>query len=242
MDQLIKILNYADGQAVSGRDLHDFLGLKTPYTQWMDRMIEYGFAENVDFAVINKNVNDESAFGNVRKITDHALTLDMAKEIAMIQRTDKGKQARQYFIQVQKSYQQQFSLPQTPDEKIHLLLENSDQVNRQVKQIDTRVTKLEDDQPIAPGEYSYISTRVKRAVNSYIGIHHLVLNQKQRAMLYKDINRGINEVTGIKTRTQLRKKDFDVADEFITNWVPSTATLQILKRLSGVSEGQTELV
>lgn len=61
-------------------------------------------------------------------------------------------------------------------------------------------------------------------------------------MLYKDINRGINEVTSIKTRTQLRKKDFDVADEFITNWVPSTATLQILKRLSGIAQGQTELV
>lgn len=239
MDQLIKILNYADGQAVSGRELHDFLGVREQYPQWFTRMVDYGFAENVDFISLpEKSVKPHGG----RPQVDHALTLDVAKEIAMIQRTDKGKQARQYFIQVQKSYQQQVSLPQTPDEKIHLLLENSDQVNRQVKQIDTRVTKLEDDQPIAPGEYSYISTRVKRAVNSYIGIHHLVLNQKQRAMLYKDINRGINEVTGIKTRTQLRKKDFDVADEFITNWVPSTATLQILKRLSGVSEGQTELV
>jgi anti-repressor protein len=242
MDQLIKILNHEGNMVVSGRDLYDFLGIKTPYTQWMGRMISYEFEENVDFAVINKNVKDESAFGNVRMITDHALTLDMAKEIAMIQRTHKGKQARQYFIQVQKAYQHQARLPKTPDEKIHLLLENSDQVNRQVKQIDTRVTKLEDDQPIAPGEYSYIGTRVKHAVNEYVSVHHLVLNNKQRSKLYQDINRGVAEVTGIKTRTQLRKKDFDVADEFITNWVPSTATLQIIKQLSGVSEGQTELV
>lgn len=175
MDQLIKILNYADGQAVSGRELHDFLGVREQYPQWFTRMVDYGFAENVDFISLpEKSVKPHGG----RPHVDHALTLDMAKEIAMIQRTDKGKQARQYFIRVQKSYQQQVSLPQTPDEKIHLLLENSDQVNRQVKQINTRVTKLEDDQPIAPGEYSYISTRVKRAVNSYIGIHHLVLNQK----------------------------------------------------------------
>ncbi|MEE8823709.1 ORF6C domain protein [Lentilactobacillus sunkii] len=242
MDQLIKILNHEGNMVVSGRDLYDFLGIKTPYTQWMERMISYEFEENVDFAVINKKVNDESVFGSTRTIIDHALSLDMAKEIAMIQRTKKGKQARQYFIQVQKAYQQQVNLPKTPDEKIHLLLENSDQVNRQVKQIDSRVTKLEDDQPIAPGEYSYISTRVKRAVNEFVSVHHLVLNNKQRSKLYQDINRGVAEVTGIKTRTQLRKKDFDVADEFITNWTPSTATLQIIKQLSAVPENQTELV
>ena len=74
----------------------------TPYKRWFERITEYGFAENVDFTVIAKNVHDETAFGGVRTVTDHAMTLDMAKEISMIQRTDKGKQARQYFIQLEK--------------------------------------------------------------------------------------------------------------------------------------------
>ncbi|MDT2797384.1 antA/AntB antirepressor family protein [Enterococcus cecorum] len=105
MMELIKITTNKNGeQLVSGRELHEFLEVGTPYKKWFDRMTEYGFTENVDFSVMDKNVCDETAFGGTRKITDHAMTLDMAKEISMIQRTEKGKQARQYFIEVEKQY------------------------------------------------------------------------------------------------------------------------------------------
>lgn len=108
MKELIKITtNENNEQLVSGRELYEFLEVATPYTRWFERMTEYGFAENVDFTVIAKNVHDDTAFGGVRKFTDHAMKLDMAKEISMIQRTEKGKQARQYFIQVEKEYKQQ---------------------------------------------------------------------------------------------------------------------------------------
>ena len=105
MKELIKVsVNENDEQLVSGRELHEFLLVGTPYKRWFERITEYGFAENVDFTVIAKNVHDETAFGGVRTVTDHAMTLDMAKEISMIQRTDKGKQARQYFIQLEKAW------------------------------------------------------------------------------------------------------------------------------------------
>lgn len=108
MNELIKVTTNENGQSiVSGRDLHEFLEVQTKYTDWFKRMVDYGFTENVDFAVFLKNENDETAFGGVRKIKDHALTLDMAKEISMIQRTEKGKQARQYFIEVEKAYKKE---------------------------------------------------------------------------------------------------------------------------------------
>ncbi|MFS0819039.1 antA/AntB antirepressor family protein [Lysinibacillus sp. 1P01SD] len=53
-------------------------------------MTEYGFVENFDFVVLDKIVHDETAFGGNRKITDHALKIDMAKEISMIERIDKA--------------------------------------------------------------------------------------------------------------------------------------------------------
>ena len=60
MNELIKTFKQNDGSvAVDGRDLHDFLGVETPYTKWIDRMMEYGFAENVDFSVFDKNVHDD---------------------------------------------------------------------------------------------------------------------------------------------------------------------------------------
>lgn len=105
MNQLIKTVQNDNGEIiVSGRELHEFLEVKTEYKKWFDRMTEYGFIENVDFAVIVKNVDDVSVFGGVRKITDHALKIDAAKEISMIQRNEKGKEARLYFIKVEKMW------------------------------------------------------------------------------------------------------------------------------------------
>lgn len=102
MNNLINItLNKNQEPVVSGRQLHQVLGVKTPYSMWFDRMVEYGFTENQDF-LLNNSVK-QTGRGGHNKI-DHVLKLDMAKEIAMIQRTDKGKEVRTYFIQVEKDF------------------------------------------------------------------------------------------------------------------------------------------
>ena len=99
MEGLIKVeINENQEPVISGRALHEFLEVKTSYKDWFPRMVEYGFTEGIDFC----SILSESTGG--RPATDHAIKLDMAKEIAMIQRTEKGKQARQYFIQIEKDY------------------------------------------------------------------------------------------------------------------------------------------
>ena len=104
MNELIEIkVNENQEPIVSGRMLHEFLEVKSPYTQWFERMKEYGFTENEDFVLHSQKCESRNISG-IKVIQDHAIKLDMAKEIAMIQRTDKGKQARQYFIQVEKDY------------------------------------------------------------------------------------------------------------------------------------------
>ena len=90
MNELIKITTNEVGEpTVLGRELHEFLGVKTLYKDWFPRMVEYGFTEGKDFS----SFLSESTGG--RPSTDHLLTMDMAKEICMIQRTEVGKQARQ---------------------------------------------------------------------------------------------------------------------------------------------------
>lgn len=84
---------------VSGRELHDFLKIETPYAKWFGRMTEYGFTEGEDYAeVLDKNV--QNPLGG-RPSTDHQLTIPMAKELCMIQRNERGKRARQYFLAVE---------------------------------------------------------------------------------------------------------------------------------------------
>ena len=103
MNNLINItLNENQEPVVSGRQLHETLGVKTRYNDWFNRMTDFGFTENEDYlAITQKRV---TAQGNATNQTDHIIKLDMAKEIAMIQRTDKGKEVRQYFIQVEKDF------------------------------------------------------------------------------------------------------------------------------------------
>lgn len=106
MNELINVtLNENHEPIVSGRQLHEALGVKTAYKDWFPRMTEYGFTENQDFNLLKfEQVRTEGEREVRREMTDHVLKLDMAKEIAMIQRTDKGKEVRQYFIQVEKDF------------------------------------------------------------------------------------------------------------------------------------------
>lgn len=113
MNELIKTVKQSNGSvAVDGRDLHDFLEVDTQYTKWIDRMIEYGFTENVDFTSFSQKSLKPSGG---RPQVNHALTLDMAKELSMIQRTKKGKQARQYFISMEKQAKSKQQLPLPKD-------------------------------------------------------------------------------------------------------------------------------
>ena len=102
MNQLITVnLNDNQEPVVSARQLHEALGVKTEYRKWFGRMTEYGFEENHDFVRVTQKCPTP---GGLQDMTDHIIKLDMAKEITMIQRTDKGKEVRQYFIQVEKDF------------------------------------------------------------------------------------------------------------------------------------------
>lgn len=102
MNELINVtLNENHEPVISARQLHETLEVKTEYKKWFKRMTEYGFVENEDFVKVTQKCLTSSTGQNM---TDHVIKLDMAKEIAMIQRTDKGKEVRTYFIQVEKDF------------------------------------------------------------------------------------------------------------------------------------------
>ena len=98
MSNLIRVTFDNDRPTISGRELHEFLQVKTAYKDWFPRMVEYGFSEGEDFC----SILSESTGG--RPSTDHQLTIEMAKELCMLQRNERGKQARQYFIQLEQDW------------------------------------------------------------------------------------------------------------------------------------------
>jgi anti-repressor protein len=96
MNEIIRVNN--DTQTVSARELHEKLGIKTAFKDWMPRMIDYGFEEGKDFS----SFLSESTGGRPSK--DYEISIDMAKQICMIQRTPVGKQIREYFIDLEKAW------------------------------------------------------------------------------------------------------------------------------------------
>lgn len=86
---------------LSGRSLHEFLQIKTPLKIWISRMIEYGFEENQDYKIVMEKCKTA---GGVQDLKDYILKADMAKEICMLQRTERGRQARMYFINLEKKF------------------------------------------------------------------------------------------------------------------------------------------
>jgi anti-repressor protein len=101
MTELIAINYKNEKPTVSGRELHLALGVETRYNDWFIRMCEYGFIQGKDYYSILSNRSDGLP-GKQR--TDHQLSIPMAKEICMLQRSEKGKQFRQYFISVEEAW------------------------------------------------------------------------------------------------------------------------------------------
>ena len=134
--ELIPLTENDGVQAVMGRDLHRFLEIGAEYRHWFPRMVEYGFFAGQDYTVKNDRVQD--SLGREREATNHIISLDMAKEISMIQRSDKGKQARQYFIECERKAKR------APAELTRLeLLQIAMESEKERLALEAKVTELE---------------------------------------------------------------------------------------------------
>lgn len=133
---LIPVSNENGNLMVSARDLHQKLEIKTPYRMWFPRMCEYGFEENRDFRTENKNVLRADGAEMPQKSADHMISLSMAKELCMLQRTEKGKFFRQYFIKVEEAWNSPEAILsralQIAGEKVRRLEEATGQLKEQV--------------------------------------------------------------------------------------------------------------
>lgn len=168
MNELIKInTSNPDRPTVLGRDLHEALGVETPYSKWFSRMAEYGFAEGDDFVTVDKNVlrADGSPMPQIQH--DHQLTIPMAKEICMLQRTEKGKECRQYFIKVEEAW----NTPEMIVARAHQILQA--RLDEAISRVSLLESKIEEDAPA-----TYLGYAVTAADDSIlIGVMAKILRQ-----------------------------------------------------------------
>ena len=216
-NELIKITQDENGNSVvSGRDLHDFLEVKTAYKDWFPRMCEYGFTDGKDFS----SILSESTGGRPR--VDHAMTLDMAKEISMIQRTEKGKQARQYFIEVEKAYKEKYKLPQTPEEKLALTMQVTLRLDKRVGKLEKSIDEIQNKSEIDSDQrYKLWVARNKKAVKALGGKDSNAYKDKALSRkTFRALEHSLKKKFVISRYEDLKKENFDEAIETINKWYP----------------------
>ena len=123
MNELLKINYETEQPTVSARDLHEGLEIKTEFRKWFPRMAEYGFEENCDWKRVSQKCPTP---GGEQEMVDYQISIDMAKQICMIQRTEKGRQYRQYFLDLEKAWN-------TPEQVFARALKMADRTIEQLK-------------------------------------------------------------------------------------------------------------
>lgn len=147
---VVEVIEYDGKQAVNARELHEKLGNKKQFANWIQLRIEqYGFVENQDFQVFNQKVKNSNG-GRSRK--EYALSLDMAKELCMVENNDAGRRIRKYFIEVEKKARTQnpFAIPQTYSEALQLAANQAKQIEQQKLALEQK--KIENDKLVADGK------------------------------------------------------------------------------------------
>ena len=195
------IIGQSAVNAVNTRDLHSRLEVKTKYADWIKRAIDkYGFEEGIDFTIL-KNGNGNNAF------IDYIVSLDMAKELCMLDDSDKGRQFRKYFIECEKQAQ----IPRTPSEQIHLLAQGYTQIEQVVNEVKADVENLKNDIVLTSAQKRAIQNAVSLKVYSF----DVLADKKKTSALFKRVYKTLKDHFAVSSYMEIRRIDYDEAKNFI---------------------------
>ncbi|WP_285122736.1 ORF6C domain-containing protein [Lactococcus petauri] len=239
MNQLINITqNENNDSVVSGRELHEFLEVGTRYSIWFDRMVEYGFTENTDYlAIVQKRT---TAQGNQTEYIDHALKLDMAKEISMIQRTAKGKEARQYFIQVEKEYKQQQQVPLTLDQQIAAIATGYGSVKEELVEVKDQVADLTNRFGLPSNKAKVLQKKVASKVYMFTGGKYSNAHKKLGAKVFREFYKDLNNRFDVVKYSDIPLSRYEEALEYLEMWQPAFNTTLEIRSLNSQTSFEFE--
>ena len=212
---------------VDGRELHAVLQSKQDFSTWVKRRLnECDAKENKDYE-LNHNFVEQSS-GTKHRI-DYTILLDTAKEMAMLERNDKGKQVRRYFIKVDEKYKEQKEAPLTIQQQIQTIAKGTDElyqrvdeVTEDVKSVKQEIESLKFDLPILPIEADKITEAVRKKGVAVLGgkQSNAYNNRGLRQKLYNDLYANLKYNFGVKSHKSIKRSQCDKAIEIIQRYDP----------------------
>jgi phage anti-repressor protein len=213
-------------KVVLGRELHERLKIKSKYADWFKNMAAYGFEENVDYASFSKILE------NGGRSIEHAISLDMAKHIAMIQRTPQGMEIRQKLIDLEKNVAvNQFAGASKELQAIFVLDNRSMQHEKRISALETNMT-------VDYEQQRALRRAVNRVVVEALGgkTSPAYLDKSTRCKVYSECNKDAQDWFHVNSISNVPRKDFDNAIAYIEQWRPCANTVMMIQNVNSQTQ------
>ena len=212
MKELIKITEKEGQQLVDARELHEFLGNRRQFTDWIkQRISQYGFIENEDFSI--SQICEKGG----RPRTDYIITVDMAKQLSMVENNEKGNQARKYFIQCEKKLRE---VVQDPYKALSPELQAIFKIDQKQQEIETKLNNLEENMPLFNIDCEELQSKVKKVATKVLGGYKspAYLDKSIRSKVYSDIQGQLRREFGLKSYKAIRRKELGQALNIVESY------------------------
>lgn len=213
-------------KVVLGRELHEKLGISERYSKWFSRMVDYGFTEGEDYTPYQM-VHPQ----NKQSVDNHIMTLDMAKHIAMIQRSAQGMAIRQKLIDLEKQNAPQ-ALPVSKELQAIFVLDS------RTVQHEQRISALENSMVVDYDQQKTLQQYVNHVVVAALGGKSSPAygDVHVRGKVYSECNNDLQSWFRVSSRNNIPRKRFEEAVEYISRWKPSTNTVMMIRNVNSQTQ------
>ena len=214
-NQLVPVYETSTGEkVVYGTELHEVLDVKSRFNDWIrNRLDDCEAVEKEDYDTFTKNLVKG------RPVVEYIIKLDTAKEMAMLERNEKGKRVRRYFINVEKKYKEQ-ARPLTVSEQIKIIVQGNVELEQKIDTVKQELDDFKQDMPLLAVECDRITTAVrKRGVDAMGGKEsNAYKDVSLRGKVYQDIHRELKRQFGVSTYKAIKRNQCDVAISIIKEY------------------------
>lgn len=215
-NELVPVYKTSTGEkVVYGTELHTILGVKSKFADWVkNRLNDCEAMENEDFDTFSKFLE------NGGRTKEYIIKLDTAKEMAMLERNEKGKQVRRYFIEVEKKYKANKLVNLSPIEQLQLQSQAILEVNDKIDEVKQELEDFKQDMPLMNIECDRITTAVRKVGTRALGgkdsnaYHDKSLSGKVYTDIYRELKRQF-QVTSYKS---IKRRQCDIAISIIESY------------------------
>lgn len=213
-------------KVVLGRELHERLKIKSRYNDWFANMSAYGFKENIDYSSFTKNLV------NGGRSIEHILSLDMAKHIAMIQRTPEGMEIRQKLIDLEKNVSVNRFAGASKELQAIFVLDNRSM------QHEKRISALETNMTVDYEQQRALRRAVNRVVVEALGgkTSPAYLDKSTRCKVYSECDKDAQDWFHVNSISNVPRKDFDNAVAYIERWRPCANTVMMIQNVNSQTQ------